>query len=228
MYENPAILLLHGALGTKAQFARFEKHLSNTYQVYKMDFSGHGSAGRQIDFTIAQFVEDVKTFVDKKNIAGTKVFGYSMGGYVALKAASGYPSLFAQVNSFATKFAWTDTNTRAEVAKLNPELIQQKVPGFAERLKKEHPKADWKMVVSNTARLLESIYQEEYITEDELKRINIPVNIMIGTRDTMVSEEESQVTADLLPKGRLIILPDVVHEIHRLSDEQIVAITSHL
>jgi pimeloyl-ACP methyl ester carboxylesterase len=48
-------------------------------------FQGHGSDTTNGDFSIERFANDTLDFLDQHQIDSVNIFGYSMGGYVALK-----------------------------------------------------------------------------------------------------------------------------------------------
>ena len=87
------ILLLHGALGAASQLSPLQKLMeAQGRTVYSMSFSGHGGVMVSKDgFSIQIFSEDVHTFLAQHQIPLIDIFGYSMGGYVALWLAHQYP-----------------------------------------------------------------------------------------------------------------------------------------
>lgn len=53
-----------------------------------MDTRGHGKSPRgEAPFTIEQFAEDLKSFMDEKNIAKANLLGFSDGGNIGLAFA---------------------------------------------------------------------------------------------------------------------------------------------
>ena len=81
------LLLLHGALGTKKQFNPIKKILAKKFEIYDFDFDGHGATELKEGFSIELFSENVSQFLLENKIEKINIFGYSMGGYVALHAA---------------------------------------------------------------------------------------------------------------------------------------------
>jgi pimeloyl-ACP methyl ester carboxylesterase len=95
------ILLLHGALGAAAQLAPLGAALralaGGALAVHAIDFEGHGAAapsGRP--YRTAGFVDNVRDALDRLGIDRAPIFGYSMGGYVALALAAAEPALAAR------------------------------------------------------------------------------------------------------------------------------------
>jgi pimeloyl-ACP methyl ester carboxylesterase len=101
------LLLLHGALGSAAHFTHLKELLANTFQIHTLNFESHG--GREVVDTISipGFAEEVLAYLNQNGIDKISIFGYSMGGYVALYLAKQQPDRIDKVFTLATKFDWT-------------------------------------------------------------------------------------------------------------------------
>jgi pimeloyl-ACP methyl ester carboxylesterase len=89
------LLLLHGGLfSIDLQFGRLIPGLAATRQVIATDFQGHGRTG-DIDrpLTSANLASDVVGLLRHLNVAQADVFGFSVGGAVALHLAIKHPEL---------------------------------------------------------------------------------------------------------------------------------------
>lgn len=197
------LLLLHGALGSKQQFKKLKDILSEEFQIYTLNFEGHGGKTSNKDFSIQLFSENALNFLRDNNIAATNIFGYSMGGYVALNLAKQDPELVQKIVTLGTKFNWTSAAAEKEIKMLNPKKIEEKIPAFAEKLKLEHAPNDWKELMHKTAKMMVGMGNGARLKEEDLKQINQKVLIGIGSEDRMVTMEESEKAANLLSNGTL-------------------------
>ncbi|MFB0925641.1 MAG: alpha/beta hydrolase, partial [Vicingaceae bacterium] len=118
------LLLLHGAIGAKDQLEPLKKILSKKFNVYSFSFSGHGCFGSFQEFNIKQFTEDTLSFISTNNLKEVFIFGYSMGGYVALNLAKEHPDKVAQIITLGTKFKWNPEIAAKEVKMLNVAIIE--------------------------------------------------------------------------------------------------------
>lgn len=218
---NQKLLLLHGALGSKEQFKDLKELLSDDFEVHVLDFEGHGSRLSSQDFSMDVFANNVIDYLREHAIEKVHIFGYSMGGYVALQLASKHPSLVGKIITLGTKFAWNKETATQEMKMLNPEKIEEKVPAFAKKLATVHTHTNWKEVMRKTALMMHGLGNGKRITTQELTQIEHSVLIGIGTKDHMVSIEESKESADALPNGRLEILDDVPHVIAMIPTERL-------
>ncbi len=216
------LLLLHGALGSKNQFKGLKEKLGDSYDLYPLNFEGHGGQESSNDFSIALFTKNVLDFIDESAIDKVTVFGYSMGGYVALNAALQLPAKIKKIITLGTKFNWTLESAQKEVRMLNPIKIEEKVPHFAEKLRQEHHPSDWKRVMKKTANMMINMAQGAKLSDTDFKHIQQEIVIGVGSLDTMVSYSESEYISGLLPNSKLVKLEGVKHPIEQIPIDKLV------
>ena len=207
------LLLLHGALGSISQFDVLKEKLNPRFEVYTFNFSGHGSDTTDGAFSIELFAKNTLDFFHQHHIDSINIFGYSMGGYVALKLASQNPERINKVMTLATKFDWNPESAAFETKKLIPEVIEEKIPQFAEALRQRHFPNDWKTIVRKTGSMMTELGKGKAMKPEEFRRIGHQVLICVGEEDKMVSTEESVTIANELSNGKLKIIPGFKHPI---------------
>ena len=215
------LLLLHGALGSKNQFNTIKDKLQDFFEVHVLNFEGHGGRETRKAFSIKLFTENVIHYLEEASIEEANIFGYSMGGYVALNTALSIPPKIKKIMTLGTKFKWDIESAEKEVKMLNPIKIEEKVPHFAEKLKREHQPQDWKIIMEKTASMMLDMANGAKLEDADFKKIKQPVTIGIGTLDNMVSYEESEQVAKLLPHAKLMRLNDVKHPIEKIATEEL-------
>ncbi|WP_046757702.1 alpha/beta fold hydrolase [Kordia jejudonensis] len=211
------LLLLHGALGSKLQLQPLQEMLSKDFNVYTLNFEGHGGRTSDEAFAMERFAANVIEKLEMLGISQTHIFGYSMGGYVALTLAKKQPELVGKIVTLGTKFNWSLESAQQEVKMLNPEKIEEKVPAFAKRLAELHQPNDWKEVMRKTAEMMLTLANGKKLTNDDLHQIPHNVLIGIGALDKMVTIEESENVTSQLPNGTLKIIADVKHPIETVN-----------
>jgi pimeloyl-ACP methyl ester carboxylesterase len=216
------ILLLHGAIGAAGQLAELENKLADSFLVHRLNFSGHGGspfAGQR--FSIKFFAEEVLLFLDDNQIDTVNIFGYSMGGYVAMYLAKHHPQKINKVITLATKFTWDEAIAAKEIKMLNAEKIEEKLPGFAISLQKRHAPNNWKTVLEKTATMLLEMGKDNPLKPEDYKTIQHPVLLMLGDRDKMVSLGETLEVYKNLPDAQLAVLPNTAHPVEMLNIERL-------
>lgn len=216
------VLVLHGALGSASHLKPIIDLLKQSYQVFTLDFSGHGvRASDTVEFSIPLFADDILHFLQTNNINHPiPVFGYSMGAYVALYLQSIRPGTFSHIYSYATKFDWNATSALKESQMLQPEKIEQKVPQFAAMLMQRHSDS-WKRVCTKTAAMMLALGACPALNADNMKSIQIPVLISVGTEDKMIQPEESHRFASYLPNAAFCLIPYAEHAFEKQDMEML-------
>jgi pimeloyl-ACP methyl ester carboxylesterase len=217
-----AILLLHGAIGAADQLSLLESELAGSFAVHRLNFSGHGGFPFAAEnFYIKLFVTEVIAFLDKKGIASISIFGYSMGGYVAMYLAKYHPERVNKIITLATKFNWDETIAANETKMLNAEKIEEKLPDFAAALQKRHAPNSWKTVLEKTAAMLVEMGKDNPLKPGDYTTIPHPVLLMLGDRDKMVTLDETVAVYKNLPKAQLAILPNTTHPIELVNQARL-------
>ncbi|AWA30370.1 alpha/beta hydrolase [Flavobacterium magnum] len=211
------LLILHGAIGAKDQFDALVKQLENRFDVHALNFGGHGGAPMPTSFSIQGFATEVADYLTVNNLRSMHIFGYSMGGYVALYLAKEQPQRIAKVFTLATKFHWTPETAAKEIRMLDPEIMLEKVPAFAKILEKRHHPNDWKTVLSETAKMMVAMGDHNPLAPGDFPSISVPVRISIGDKDAMVTPEETLAVYRKLPDASFMVFPETPHPIEKVS-----------
>lgn len=208
------LLLLHGAIGAADQFGPLTKYLSPSYEIHTLNFYGHGGTpSNNKSFSIAAFAEQAASHI--KDLKEVNIFGYSMGGYVALYMARHLNIDIKKIITLGTKFHWDETIAEKECKMLRPEVIEQKIPAFAQALSQRHGEHQWKTLLNNTAEMLQQMGRHNPLQPEDYTQIQVPSLIMLGDRDKMVGRNETIATFESLPNAQLAILPGTPHPIEQ-------------
>lgn len=99
---------------------------------------------------------------------------------------------------------------------LHPEKIEEKTPHFAKFLELIHSPEDWKIVMNKTAKIMTELGENPSLQENDLKSISTKTTICVGSKDQMVTIEESEKAADLLVNGELNIHENFEYSIEKV------------
>jgi esterase/lipase len=210
------LLLLHGAIGAKDQLQPLAEKLKTNYTVHTISFSGHGGEPMPDIFSIQIFANGVLHYLQQNNIEKISIFGYSMGGYVALYLAKHQPQKINKVFTLATKFSWTPDIAQKEIKMLDAEKIAEKIPAFALLLEKRHRPHDWKMLLQKTADMMIALGNQNTLQLADFDSIEIPITISVGDEDNMVTLSETKDVVERLKNGKLVILEETEHPIEKV------------
>ena len=159
-----------------------------------VDSRGHGRTPRgSAPFTIRQFAEDLRCFMDEHEIQWAHILGFSDGGNVAMCFALKYPERVGKLilngaNLYPSGVKFTfQIPTTLEYYRLkrfgrkNPELRSQE-------------------------ELLGLMVHDPYIKPKELRCLTMPTLVVAGERD-LIRESHTRLIHRSIPNSRLAIIP---------------------
>ena len=217
-----SLILLHGALGTSKQFDFILPQLNDYFDVHRLNFEGHGEAGpTDSPFRVSHFVENVLGYMDEHGIGQANIFGYSMGGYVALVLAKDHPERVNAVATLGTILHWNKEIAERESKYLHPGKMVEKVPHFIEKLKERHL-SGWERVVNSTRDMLGYLGEHPSIEADDWKKIDCPIRFHIGDSDTTAGLDQTVAAYRKTDNSELMVLPKTGHPINEVDKDLVV------
>lgn len=192
--QGKPLILLHGNGEDNSYFVYQVAYFSRFYRVMAIDTRGHGQSPRgTAPFSIQQFAEDLRGFLDQHDIPKAHILGFSDGGNIALTFALHYPERVDRlILNGANLFP----------AGVKPTVQLPIVLGYhtASLFAKRSPKA------KENAALLGLMVKEPNIRPEELNGLTVPTLVIAGTKD-MIRESHTRLIARSLPNARLVLLP---------------------
>lgn len=191
--QGSPIILLHGngedSSYFKGQIDVFAKH----FQVFAIDTRGHGKTPRGTKpFTIRQFAEDLRDFMDAQKIERTDILGFSDGGNTAMVFAMRYPE---RVNRLILNGANLNPGGVKRATQIPIEIGYKIASRFAGK--------------SDSARLnaemLGLMVNDPNVRPEALAAIKSRTLVIAGTRD-MIREEHTRLIAKSIPKAELVFI----------------------
>jgi len=87
--SEKAIVILHGLMGSSANWQGIQGILSTTHRVICLDLPNHGKSPHIARFDLRSLAEDVSETMDALGAPRAVVIGHSLGGKVAMQMAGG-------------------------------------------------------------------------------------------------------------------------------------------
>lgn len=130
---DPAIVLIHPAFGNRSYYAAMIPALAKHHRVITLDLRGHGDSGiPQEGFRISDFAQDVLAVCHEASVERAVLCGHSMGGAVALTAATLEPGLAVGVALLDAAILFPEPLRRESLQRFVPAL---EGPGWLDALK---------------------------------------------------------------------------------------------
>ncbi|MCJ0571092.1 2-succinyl-6-hydroxy-2,4-cyclohexadiene-1-carboxylate synthase [Enterococcus cecorum] len=135
----PTLVCLHGFTGTLHTFDFLVDQLPGV-NILALDLIGHGQTSVHVPtvhYTMSQVVKDVRAFLEKLGLTECFLFGYSMGGRVALAFATTFPkmvlSLILESSTAGIKEAVLRANRRKQDQKWIHLLREEGLKDFVQQ-----------------------------------------------------------------------------------------------
>ena len=188
-----ALILLHGNGESLDYFAGQTDFFAKSYRVIAPDTRGHGASPRgSAPFTIRQFAEDLRAFMDEQNIDSAHILGFSDGGNIALSFALKYPQR-------VKKLILNGANLDPLGVKLHVQIPIVLGYHLTRLFAAKRPEVRKKM------ELLGLMVNEPHFAPQDLRKLELPALVIAGDRD-MIRERHTRLIAESLPGARLAIL----------------------
>ncbi len=220
-----ALVLLHGAFGTVEMWGEYLPHLVKTHQVIVVELQGHGHT-RDVDrpLCFTQMANDVAALLEHLQVRDADIFGYSMGGTVALALAIAHPHLVGSVALLGAG-AGSSKNT------FTPESYAQMQSIVPEEFNYPQVKDPYTRVAPDPSKWTELVSKvlaldAEFLGFDAtvLASISTRTLLMIGDRDGLRVEHVVECYR-LIPNAQLAVLPNADHFYHSM-EANVIAILS--
>src|SRR5918995_1847402 len=215
------LVLLHGAYMTIEAMGEVVPALAETRQVIAMELQGHGRTAdvRDRPITYEQMADDVAALLWHLGIEKADVFGYSMGGGVALQIAVRHPEVVRKL--VVASASYTSEGMHPELLEMIPTLTPEAFAGspIEEAYLRTAPNPDdFPTLVAKMKRL--DMEPFAWPPED-IRGIAAPTLLLVGDSDAIRLEHAVElfqllgggVMGDLadLPKSQLAVLPGTTH-----------------
>ena len=194
MGEGVPLVLLHGNGEDHTYFKRQMEPFSRKYRVIALDTRGHGDSPRgSAPFTLKQFAEDLREFLEQKGISRCRLLGFSDGGNIALLFALKYPQYVEKLVLNGANLSPSGVKWSTQI----PIVLGWCASGVCSLWSKQ-AKRNWEM--------LNLMVTQPHINPRELEKLTVPTLVIAGERD-MIRERHTRAIAAALSNSKLVILP---------------------
>lgn len=210
------VLLLHGWGSSLNSFNYLEKHLAPHFRVLSLDLPGFGASEPPLTaWSLADYVELVKAFMNKLDLVNPAVVGHSFGGRIAiclgaqgllskliLAGSAGVrprrkPDYFIKVYSY-------------KIAKYLLNLAPQKLrPALLEKLQQRFGSSDYRNASPVLRKTLVNVVNEDL--SGLLPDIKVPTLLIWGENDSDTPLYQAKIMEQKIPDAGLVVLKAAGH-----------------
>jgi len=214
------LVLLHGGFATiDLMFGQLLPALAEGRQVIAVELQGHGHTAdidRPLRYEL--MADDIAALLDHLGVERADIFGYSLGGGVALQTAIRHPDRVRKlvVASAPSKREGWYPEVLAGMAAITPDILVE-TPLYDAYVRVAPNPDDWPTLVAKVRTLL----GEEYDWGQDVAAIEAPTLIVVGDADSVRPEHAVELLRLLggggpgdfgpLPPSQLAVLPGTAH-----------------
>jgi 2-hydroxy-6-oxonona-2,4-dienedioate hydrolase len=202
---RPAVVLVHGLMVSSRYMVPTLKRLARHYRTYAPDLPGFGKSekpSRILD--VAGLTDTLSAWMDALGLEGAALVGNSIGCQIIAELAVRRPELVERAVLQGATMDPHGHSVSRQVARLLLDVPRE-------------PPSLWSLalrdyLVAGTRRGWSTLrYAMEDRIEENLPRLQAPTLVVRGSRDPICSQRWAEEMVQILPEGRLAVLPGAAH-----------------
>jgi esterase len=233
--QGPPLIILHGLFGSLDNWAFISQRLSEDFCVLAVDLRNHGQSPHAPEMNYAAMAEDVRNFMEERQLSSTYLMGHSMGGKTAMQLALEHPELvdrlivvdiapraYRPVHDpiFEALLALNlrDFPTRAEVE----EALTAKIPDLATRrfllkglARNPEGSFQWKFNLHS----LRANYASLNMASKSDRPFHHPTLFIRGENSDYIRDQDLSDIQRLFPLSEVVTIPGASHWVHAETPE---------
>ncbi len=236
--EKPNLVILIAGSGPTDRNGNQGNYSNNSLKYLAESLSENGIATYRYDKSIlsilkkddfneesilfSRFIEDAKemvTFFDNENTySNIYVAGHSQGSLVGMMASKNIADGFISLAGPGTTI---DHMLREQLIKGVPQL-EESINTTLNKLKNGEKDTEFNPLLASVFRLSVQPFLIEWMQYDpqvEIKKLEIPVLIVNGTKDIQVAEKEAYILQKAYPTAQLVIIENMNHIFKEIKGE---------
>ncbi|MGF1531241.1 MAG: alpha/beta fold hydrolase [Puniceicoccaceae bacterium] len=227
---GPHLVLLHGMLGNKKNWASILRELDSTFQCHALDLRNHGDSSHRDEMDFDLLAGDLRESLDHLGLDQIILVGHSLGGKVAMKFAAEFPERteglliadiaprqyqphFDSVIEILLQIELSNHSSRREI----DELLSGKLPDWGFRqflltnLALEGNQLSWK---SN----LRALHSNRFVLAEnplsETQQYLGPTLFVRGGKSSFIRPTDYQSIFHHFPTAAIETFPEAGHNVH--------------
>jgi pimeloyl-ACP methyl ester carboxylesterase len=224
--DGEPVIFLHGITDSWHSFEKVLPLLPPSIYAIAISQRGHGDSDRPLaGYAPKDFAADVAGLMKTLKLKSAVIVGHSMGGMIAQQFALDYPPLTKAVVIISSAAYLKDNPGMPEfydmVMKLNDPIDKAFMDGFQKAtLAKPIDPAFFDLLVEESMKVPVQVFKAalaglaEADYANELKKINPPVLLLWGSKDSFFSADNQQLLVKEIKNARLLNYEGTGHALH--------------
>lgn len=229
---KPTLIAMHGITGHAEAYVRNLKALSEHFDVWAIDFIGHGYSDKpDHPLEIKHYIDQLLGFMKAIGVEKSYLTGESLGGWVTARFAIDYPEkverillntmggtmanpvvmerLYTLSMEAAKDPSWERVKTRLEWLMADPAMVTDDLIRTRQAIFQQ---PDWlKACRANMALQDLETRKRNMLMDEALGQIKAPALVLWTTKDPSGPVDEGRRIAGLIPNGELAVMENCGH-----------------
>jgi len=230
--SKPTLIAMHGITGHAEAYVRNLKALSEHFDVWAIDFIGHGYSDKpDHPLEIRHYIDQLLGFMEAIGAEKSYLTGESLGGWVTAQFAIDYPEkverillntmggtmanpavmerLYTLSMEAAKDPSWERVKTRLEWLMADPAMVTDDLIRTRQAIFQQ---PDWlKACQANMALQDLETRKRNMLTDAALGQIKAPALVLWTTKDPSGPVDEGRRISGLIPNGELAVMENCGH-----------------
>ncbi|OOZ36318.1 hypothetical protein BOW51_07760 [Solemya velesiana gill symbiont] len=244
--DRPSLLLLHGLLGSSANWHSIARELGSDCHLIVPDLRNHGGSPHDSDISYDAMVADLLALIDDQGFDSVVLVGHSMGGKAAMWLSLNYPDLVEGLvvvdispvrypNRFGTilkalcELDLDGLDDRGQADMKLAQLLEQRAlrQYLLQNLVQQAGQWNWRVNLEAIEKGLDGIIG--FPDVDDNSQYLGPVQFIYGGNSDYVQHEHERIIRDTFPFACLRSVPGAGHWVYsEKPDEFLAALRSFL
>jgi pimeloyl-ACP methyl ester carboxylesterase len=229
--QGPDVVILHGVFGSGDNWLSLARRLEHRYRVFLPDQRNHGKSFHSDDFGYDLLADDLRQWMDRRNLDKIHLVGHSMGGKAAMRFAALHPSRLYSLTvvDIAPKAYALDHHAKMLAAMQDLDLsaclsrgdldaaLRDDIPELSTRMfvlknieRDEHGRFRWRIALGPLSLSLSSIGK----ALPPHPPLDVPALLVRGQKSNYVTDEDWGTFLERFPNAEFQTVPGAGHWVH--------------
>lgn len=222
------VLLVHGfPFSSEMWKTQVDALQENNFHVIDYDLRGHGQSGvSDGQYTIELFVDDVIALLDYLKITKAVICGFSMGGYIALRAVERHPERFSALILCDTTSSADSNEAKikraASIRSIKKDGVKSFAEGFLKAVFSEQSFSAKQNIINEARKIILSnavigicgallAMAARTDTTESLSKITIPTLVLVGEHDAITPQAAAKAMHERIQNSKMYVIENTAH-----------------
>lgn len=203
--DAPPVVLVHGLAVSSRYMVPTAVRLAPDFPVYVPDLPGYGESVKPSKvLDVPELADALAAWMRVVGIGRAHLIGNSLGCQIIVEAAVRHPDLVASAVFVGPTMDPSGRTMIQQGLRLARDIVDEPISAWFLQT--------YDYVQFGLRRTLCTLhYGLNDPIEDKLPRVRVPVLVVRGALDAIVSQAWAEEVTRLLPSGRLVVVPDAAH-----------------